>query len=78
MEQENYETSNCYSFFQAFSIKISECIQDLTQVSTSQNLARRGRGETVTDYLALFLPLRGKTLFTTLLTIHNSSLDTSV
>lgn len=49
MEQENYETSDCCSFLQALDIKIFECIQDLIQVSTSQNMARRGRGETVTD-----------------------------
>lgn len=49
MEQENYETSDYSSFLQALVIKIFESIQDLIQVSTSQNLARRGRGEAVTD-----------------------------
>lgn len=38
MEQENYETPDCCSFLQAFSIKIFECIQNLIQVFTSQNL----------------------------------------
>lgn len=47
IELENYETSDCCSFLQAFSIKIFECIQDLFQVSASKSLARRGRGEAV-------------------------------
>lgn len=72
MEQENYETSDCYSFFQVLAIKIFECIQNLIQVSTSQNLARRGRGgncDRLVDFG--FCPTKKMTL----LTIHSSSLD---